>query len=274
MTTLRPTAAIALPVAALLMMAAPLTWGFAAAAAPSAAAPAPPAEQKKIPPVSGPEQAAQAPQAPKAIPVPEIVKRADEVAKRLRETEELTAPRPAIDAIQARLPEVSARLGPELESTIETLNAAPPGTIVERLQQSWQSRRRELIEYVEVLTKRATQLEAALDQLARLRANWTLTRSDAQASRAPAAVVERVDAVVADIEAMRARLQAQRAATLVLQDRVADEEARCEDALARIDRHSFLPASMKPPSPASRRSVNSSAITPVGSSSRGWFSPA
>src|SRR3989449_2842589 len=36
---------------------------------------------------------------------------------------------------------------------------------------------------------------------------------------------------------MRARLQAQRAATLVLQDRVADEEARCEDALARIDRH-------------------------------------
>ena len=237
MTTLRPTAAIALPVAALLVMATPLAWGFAAAAAPSAAAPAPPAEQKKIPPVSGPEQAAQAPQAPKAIPVPEIVKRADEVAKRLRETEELTAPRPAIDAIQARLPEVSGRLGPELESTIETLNAAPPGTIVERLQQSWQSRRRELIEYVEVLTKRATQLEAALDQLARLRANWTLTRSDAQASRAPAAVVERVDAVVADIEAMRARLQAQRAATLVLQDRVADEEARCEDALARIDRH-------------------------------------
>src|SRR5206468_2466975 len=241
MTTLRATAAIALPVAALLVMAAPLAWGFAAAAAPSAAAPAPPAEQKKIPPVSGPEQAAQAPQAPKsisgtgialapqapkAIPVPEIVKRADEVAKRLRETEELTAPRPAIDAIQARLPEVSGRLGPELESTIETLNAPPPGTIVERLQQSWQSRRRELIEYVEVLTKRATQLEAALDQLARLRANWTLTRSDAQASRAPAAVVERVDAVVADIEAMRARLQAQRAATLVLQDRVADEEAR------------------------------------------------
>src|SRR5947208_2883248 len=134
MTMLRPTAAIALPVAALLVMAAPLAWGFAAAAAPSAAAPAPPAEQKKIAPVSGPEQAAQAPQAPKAIPVPEIVKRADEVAKRLRETEELTAPRPAI-------------------------------------------------------------------------------------------------------EAMRARLQAQRAATLVLQDRVADEEARCEDALARIDRH-------------------------------------
>src|SRR5947209_10753954 len=95
MTTLRPTAAIALPVAALLVMAAPLAWGFAAAAAPSAAAPAPPAEQKKIAPVSGPEQAAQAPQAPKAIPVPEIVKRADESARRPPETKGLTRPRPA-----------------------------------------------------------------------------------------------------------------------------------------------------------------------------------
>src|SRR2546428_3298067 len=177
MTPLRPTAAIALPIAALLVMATPLAWGFAAAAAPSAAAPAPPAEQKKIPPVSGPEQAAQAPQAPKAIPVPEIVKRADEVGKRLRETEELTAPRPAIDAIQARLPEVSGRLGPELEPTIDTLNAAPPGTIVERLQQSWQSRRRGLLGYVEVLTKRATQLEAALGRLTGHRANWTPTAS-------------------------------------------------------------------------------------------------
>src|SRR5256885_13935473 len=158
-------------------MAPPLAWGFGAAAARSAAAPAPPAEQKKIPPVSGPEQAAQAPQAPKAIPVPEIVKRADEVAKRLRETEELTAPRPAIDAIQARLPEVSGRLGPELESTIETLHAAPPGTIVERLQQSWQSRRRELIEYVEVLTKRATQFRGQPDQPAGVPANGTHNRS-------------------------------------------------------------------------------------------------
>jgi small-conductance mechanosensitive channel len=46
-----------------------------------------------------------------------------------------------------------------------------------------------------------------------------------------------VDAVLADIEATRARLQAQRAATLVLQDRVGQEVARCEDALARIDRY-------------------------------------
>jgi small-conductance mechanosensitive channel len=76
-----------------------------------------------------------------------------------------------------------------------------------------------------------------MEQLAGLRARWTQTRAAAQASRAPAAVVQRVDAVLADIEAARAPLQARRAAVLVLQDQVAGEVERCEDALARIDRH-------------------------------------
>jgi small-conductance mechanosensitive channel len=228
---MKPTLAVAL--ALLAALAAPAGASAAAAGAPL------PVGQQKAP--AGAEQKAQerkapAPPAPAAIPVPEIVRRAEEAAKLLREFDELAEPPRAIDAIQARLPEVSARLGPELESTIETLKETPQGAIVDRLQQAWRSSRLELVANVEVLTKRATQLEDAMDQLAALRARWTQARADAQASRAPAAVVQRVDAVLADIEATRARLQAQRAATLVLQDRVAQEVARCEDALARIVR--------------------------------------
>src|SRR2546426_9552697 len=100
MTTLRPTAAIALPVAALLVMATPLAWGFAAAAAPAAAPPATPAEQKKIPPVAGPERAAQATPAPKGIPAAGHDKLTNRVAKRPRESEELCATRAALDALQ------------------------------------------------------------------------------------------------------------------------------------------------------------------------------
>ena len=168
------------------------------------------------------------------IPAPEIAKRAEEVAKLLRDFETLAAPSPAIDAIHGRLPEVSARLAPELKSTIETLELAPTNPVVERGILFWQASRLELAGWNEVLAKRATELEDALNQLAGLRATWTQTRAAAQASRAPAAVVQRVEAVLADIEAMRARLQAQRAATLVLQDRVGQEAARCQDALDRI----------------------------------------
>ncbi len=234
MVTAKAMAALAVPVVALLVaLATPAVASAAAPGGPSPGAP-PPATQQKAPPAPGAEQKAQPPPAPTAIPVPEIVKRAEEIAKLLRELEGLAAPGPAIDAIQARLPDVSARLGRELDATIETLKQEPASTILDRLAQPWQASRLELAGNVEVLTKRATQLENALDQMAGLRATWTQTRADARASRAPAAVVQRVDAVLTDIEATRTRLQAQRAATLVLQDRVAQEVARSEDALARI----------------------------------------
>ncbi len=237
MIQVKPRPAVSFALVALLGALAMPAAGLAAApGAPAGSAVVSPAGQQKAPPAAGAEKKAQAPQAPATIPVPEIVKQADEVAKLLRDFEALAEPPRAIDAIQAQLPEVSARLGPELDSTIRTLQEGPPGTIVERLQQSWRANRVDLAASVDVLTKRATQLEGALDQLAVLRARWTQTRVEAQASRAPAAVVKRVDAVLADIEATRARLQAQRAATLVLQDRVAQEVARCDDALARIDR--------------------------------------
>jgi small-conductance mechanosensitive channel len=225
----------ALPVVALLAALATPAVALAAAPAGPAAAVAP-ALPQKVPPAPGVEQKAQAAPVPVSIPIPEITTQAEKVAKLLGDLEALAAPGPSIDAIQAGLPEVSARLGPELASTIETIEHDPTLTTLDRLTQSWQASRLDLAGKVEVLTGRATQLENALDRLSGLRATWTRTRADAQASRVPAAVVRRVDSSLADIEAMRARLQAQRNAILVLQDRVAQEAARCEDALARIDR--------------------------------------
>jgi len=214
------------------MVARPVFVLLVALATPAVAAAAPdwpttgvaPAVQQKAPP------------APVSIPIPEISRQAEEVTKLLRDLKALAAPLLAIDAIQAGLSEVSARLGPELESTTETLKHDPSLAILDRLTQSWQASRLEQAGKVEVLTKRATQFEDALDRLEALRATWTQTRADARASRAPAAVVRRVDVVLAGIEAVRARLHGQRGATLVLQDRVSQEVARCEDALARIDR--------------------------------------
>jgi hypothetical protein len=61
-------------------------------------------------------------------------------------------------------------------------------------------------------------------------------RARARESLAPEATGHRADSVLADIESTHALLQAQRSATLVLQDRVAREVARSQDAPDRIDR--------------------------------------
>src|SRR5262249_28617624 len=68
----------------------------------------------------GAEQKAAAPLAPVSIPIPEITKRAEEVAKLLRDFKALALPNPAIEKIKTRLPEISAQLSPKLQSTIET----------------------------------------------------------------------------------------------------------------------------------------------------------
>jgi potassium-dependent mechanosensitive channel len=207
-----------------------------AAVFPATHQPAPAATEQKAQAQSGAEQKAHAKLAPATIPVPEIVKRAEEDTKLLHDLEALGVPGPAIEAIQARLPEVNARLGQELDATIETLKHEPARTSADRMKQSWRANRLELGADVDVITKRAIQIENALDQLAGLRVSWTKTREEVQASRAPDAVLQRVDAVMADIKTKHALLDAQRNATLVLQDQVAQEVARCEDALARIDR--------------------------------------
>jgi small-conductance mechanosensitive channel len=186
-------------------------------------------------PAPGAEQKTAVPSAPVSIPIPEITKRAEEVTKLLRDFKALALPNPAIERIKTRLPEMSAQLSPKLQSTIETLKEEPPLIILERMTQFWQASRFEVSGSVEILTKRATEIEQELSHLADLRASWRQTLADAQTSGTPGSVVQRVDAVLSDIEATRAELQAQRAATLVLQEQVAQELARCQDALDRID---------------------------------------
>src|SRR5262245_26219431 len=183
----------------------------------------------------GAEQKAAVPLAPVSIPIPEITKRAEEVAKLLRDFKALAQPNPAIERIKTRLPEMSAQLTPKLQSTIETLKEEPPLIILDRMTQFWQTSRLELSGSVEILTKRATEIEQELSHLADLRASWRQTLADAQKSGTPGSVVQRVDAVLSGIETTRAELQAQRASTLVLQEQVAQEVARCQDALDRID---------------------------------------
>jgi len=171
-----------------------------------------------------------------SIPVPQIVAKAEEVTKLLRELDALAAPVPAIVAIQTRLPEVRTKLGPEFKSTIDVLEQGPPIGIQERLTQSWQASSSELAGWLEIITTHATQLERELDRLVGLRATWAQTRTDAQASRAPTPVLQNVETVLADIDAARLQLQGQRAATLVLQDQVAEQAKRCQHALAEITR--------------------------------------
>jgi small-conductance mechanosensitive channel len=169
-----------------------------------------------------------------SIPVPEVARRAEDVGKQLRDLETLAVPGPAIDAIQKRLPEIAAQIAWQTATTGRMLDAQPAPPVIDGLTTQWLTTRAELVRYVVVLTERATAIERAVERLTAQRETWTRARADARASRAPAQVIERIDGVLAAVAAARTRLQAQRAATLVLQDGVAQETARCEAVLERV----------------------------------------
>ncbi|HEY3065484.1 MAG TPA: mechanosensitive ion channel domain-containing protein [Methylomirabilota bacterium] len=186
------------------------------------------------------ESRAQAPaevqDAPASIPLPEIARRTEEVGALLRSLEVQLPPNPHVKAIEAEMPELSERLRARFEWSRQMVETRPELGVVDTLVERWQAARLDLRSRMEVLTARAVWLEQQRARLIQLSETWTRTRADARAARVPEPVAARIDDVRASLAAAQARVEAERTETLLLQERIARELARCEDALALIGR--------------------------------------
>jgi small-conductance mechanosensitive channel len=179
--------------------------------------------------------AQQPPPAAGTIAVPEIAQRADAAASFLREVEGSIKADPELEAIAQKLPDARDRLNTRLDETRQLLAAQPDLARLDALSEAWRARRVEFLKWMDLVTARATQLEGAIARVRELRATWRRALADARSAQAPAPLIDRVNALLADIDALDGPLQVQRAAVLVLQDKVAREVTRCEDALALVD---------------------------------------
>jgi small-conductance mechanosensitive channel len=176
-----------------------------------------------------------APDAPSPIPLVEIATRADEVTAFLAQVDEAAVSADEIRAIESNLAERAARLKASREDTLQRLNANPPLPVVERLAASWQATcATDVRASADAVTGRAARLEQDVDRLAELREAWTQTRSDAVGANAPAVVLGRIDEIRTAISSTKARLEARLAAILVVQHRLRQEVARCDQIVARI----------------------------------------
>ena len=181
-------------------------------------------------PLAAPPPAAE----PSPIPLAEIAVRADELAVLLAEVDAAAAPAHDVQAIEARLPALRARLLASLADTQRRLDAGAPLALLDRLDATWQATRRQVRAWSDTVTRRASQLQQDAERLASLRETWARSRSDAVAAGAPAQVLGRIDEMQKAINSTKAHLEARLAALLVLQLRLSQELARCEQVLARI----------------------------------------
>ncbi len=187
------------------------------------------AEQKTQTPQKVP-----APQASAAIPIAEVATRATEVSNLLRSLNTLLAPSPHIETIQKQLPDISRDIALGLSDTRKVLQQLPTLAILQSAQQLWEKRQIEMTHWLNLLSQRTTDLQAALNKLADLQKTWIQTRNAAEASGAPEPILQQIDATITAIEAVRTPMQSQGSAMLDLQSRVSQEVELCGTALAEI----------------------------------------
>lgn len=176
------------------------------------------------------------PPAAVAIPVAEIARLAEEVDDFRRTVEATVAPTARVASIESQLPALDARIAERLGRTQLALSSQPSLLTLDALAESWQNTRIDLTDWVDVLTARAILLEQQRARLLALKETWTRTREEVRAAGAPKPIVERTEGVLDAIETTRRRLENARAETLVLQDRVARQLSRSQEALEQVAR--------------------------------------
>src|SRR5262245_1728616 len=176
-----------------------------------------------------------APAEPAPIPLAEVAMRAEEVGAFVRSLEVQLAPDTRIVSIEAHLPPLRERLTVRFERTGLAIESQAGLGTLNALADSWHSSRAEVGTWLEILTSRGVWLTQQLQKLAALDKTWRRTREE-YATRAPAYVMERIDAIQRALATAEDRVKDQGRATLELQDRIAREATRCDEALALLAR--------------------------------------
>ena len=164
-----------------------------------------------------------------AIPPPDIVRSAEDAHRALRSMTEGLENRRLVDEVQRRLPELVAKVDPQLTvnvalSTAEVLELRPALQRADQTLAVWDGELQSLL--------RATY--AAKQDLQRMDAVWAATQAGATEEGVSPALLERIAGVRTSIAAARARAREQLDRLFGVQDQVAAVRLRIADALVKV----------------------------------------
>src|SRR5215510_2191458 len=156
------------------------------------------------------EPATSAPSPRSAIPVEEIAMQATQVGDLLRGFTANLAPDLKIETIRRMAPELAVNTALELQNTTNIVKEQAALDPLETQQQIWQQIQLQFTAWLNVLTRRATKLQVALNQLAKLQETWTGSRDVQQSAKAPQSILQQIDTTLSAIEAAQQPHQAER----------------------------------------------------------------
>ena len=197
--------------------------------------------QKKAQPKSSPSPPQQnqpvAPASPTpelAIPLPQIVPRAEELIRQLREMDEGLTQDSTPNSIEQTLRSQEGTLGARRQELDELIALTPTLTDLQDLEQGWFAQKALYATLRKTLTKRAEAVGENLSFIESRQVEWEATLNQPQDSKEIKAIVERIRDVLGEIHTTKTRANELLGSLLALQERVSQQNQLVLDALKKI----------------------------------------
>ena len=206
--------------------------GFVACILPAVAAPY--SALAQAPAASQPATSASAGQPTAPIPLSEVVAQAESASSTLSEISADGTTDPATEAIERDLPALRDEIDARLEETAHTVEGSTSLDRLRRFEADWRTLTLKLPQWRTLLVARARKLEGDLSRLDELSERWGQTRQQLQGAEAPPEVRARAQAILATAANARRAIAAEQSRVLALQNRVAEQQTRADEAVKTI----------------------------------------
>ncbi|MCZ6782331.1 MAG: hypothetical protein O7G30_03390, partial [Proteobacteria bacterium] len=183
----------------------------------------------------GAESAGEGRVEPEVIPLHRIPALVDVSDRVLRQISALIRVDASIEVIEAALPDLQAIVAERSEGLAALLEGAPSRKRLSDSAADWAYRAGALDRWRRELSGRSEGLESSIQRLAVERATWELTLADARDAQAPETILHRLEALLARGHEIERLARERLTVVLTLQDHVAEQGLRVEEALDRIE---------------------------------------
>lgn len=168
------------------------------------------------------------------IPFSDIITQAENDSSTLKEITAGASSDPVSETIERDLPALTAEINARLEETAQTVEGATSLDALRRFEADWRTLTRKLPDWKDDSTTRARKLESDLRRLDDLSERWKKTLEELRNSEAPSEVTARIEEIIQNAANTRRTIVAEQARVVRLQNQVADQQSRVEEALKTI----------------------------------------
>jgi potassium efflux system protein len=191
-------------------------------------------QTEQAPSNPSPQETATPEPLPTPIPISDVVAQAENASSTLKEIEASVSSDPMTETIDRDLPRLTNEINARIEETAQRVKGATSLDTIKGFESDWRSLTENLPEWEDSLNVRAKNLEDDLRRIDELNEKWQRTLGKLKTIVAPPEVMARIQEIIHASTQIRRLIVAQQSHVIALQNRVAEQQSRVEEALKTI----------------------------------------